>query len=102
MQQYGLSTSRVFRLEHNVQNVKLSGLALGEGIGQVFDNAPGAGEGYEDKGRRTAPPLAAWPYTRLPVGDLPPTRSANALRIVVHGLRDARPHYSVLTSSLRQ
>lgn len=63
-------TSRVFRLEHNVKNVKISGLALGEGIGQVFDHAPGPGEGFEDKRRRTAPPLAPWPYTRLPVGDL--------------------------------
>ncbi len=61
-------TSRVFRLEANVRNVKISGLALGEGIGQVFDNAPGPGEGFEDEGRRTAPPLAAWPYTRLLVG----------------------------------
>ena len=62
-------TSRVFRLEYNVQNVKIYGLALGEGIGQVFDQAPGPGEGFEDHGRRTAPPLAAWPYTRLPVGN---------------------------------
>ena len=54
-------TSRVFRLEHNVRNVKISGLALGEGIGQVFDNVPGPGEGFEDNGRRAAPPLAAWP-----------------------------------------
>jgi hypothetical protein len=77
-------TSRVFRLEHNVQNVKISGLALGEGIGQVFDNAPGPGEGFEDKGRRTAPPLAAWPYTRLPVGDLRPVPSAAAGRVLVH------------------
>src|SRR5574340_328451 len=29
-------TSRVFRLEHNVKNVKIHGLALGEGIGQIF------------------------------------------------------------------
>jgi hypothetical protein len=55
-------------LEHNVQNVKISGLAVGEGIGQIFDNA-GPGDGFEDNGRRIAPPLAAWPYTRLPVGD---------------------------------
>ncbi len=60
-------TSRVFRLEHNVQNVKIVGLALGEGIGEVFDKAPGPGEGFEDHGRRPAPPLARWPYTRLRV-----------------------------------
>lgn len=62
-------TARVFRLEHNVKNVKISGLALGDSIGQVFENAPGPGEGLEDKGRRTAPSLHAWPYTRLPVED---------------------------------
>jgi hypothetical protein len=60
-------TDRVFRLEHRVQNVKIFGLALGAGIGRVFDEAPGAGEGFEDHGRRVAPPLAAWPYTRLRV-----------------------------------
>jgi hypothetical protein len=60
-------TSRVFRLEHHVQNVKINGLALGEGIGHVFDNAPGPGEGFEDGDRRPAPPLARWPYTRLKI-----------------------------------
>jgi hypothetical protein len=60
-------TDRVFRLEHYVQNVKISGLALGEGVGKIFDQAPGPGEGFEDRGRRKAPSLADWPYTRLPV-----------------------------------
>jgi len=63
-------TSRVFRLEHRVKNVKISGLAVGQGIGQEFDNVPGPGEGFEDRDRRTAPPLAAWPYTRLAVGEV--------------------------------
>ena len=65
-------TSRVFRLENRVRNVKIIGLALGEGIGQVFDDQPGPGEGFEESGRREAPPLDAWPYERLRVGDLRP------------------------------
>ena len=61
-------TSRVFRLEANVQNVKIFHLALGEGVGERFDRVPGPGEGFEDLGAREAPPLAPWPWTRLPVG----------------------------------
>jgi hypothetical protein len=60
-------TDRVFRLEQQVENVKITGLALGEGVGRVFDYAPGPGEGFEDNDRREAPPLAEWPYNRLPV-----------------------------------
>lgn len=62
-------TSRVFRLESRVENVKISGLALGEGVERDFDQSPGAGPGYEFKNPRTAPPLAAWPYRALPVGN---------------------------------
>jgi hypothetical protein len=58
-------TSRVFRLESNVENVKISGLALGEGVERDFDRAPGAGAGFEFTGKRAAPPLAAWPYRAL-------------------------------------
>ena len=63
-------TSRVFRLEHDVKNVKISGLALGDGYRAGFRQCSRTGEGFEDNGRRTAPPLQAWPYTRLPVGEL--------------------------------
>jgi hypothetical protein len=60
------STTRVFRLEQRVRNVRISGLALGEGVGKLFDNSPGPGEGFEyDEATQTAPRLAAWPYTRL-------------------------------------
>ena len=62
-------TSRVFRLENRVRNVKISGLALGEGVGLVFDNVPGPGDGFEESGRKEAPPLAAWPYERLRVAE---------------------------------
>jgi hypothetical protein len=65
-------TSRVFRLEHHVQNVKIFHLALGEGIGQLYDKAPGPGEGFVEHGSRKAPPLAKWPYTRLAVGAVIP------------------------------
>jgi hypothetical protein len=59
-------TTRVFRLEHHVRNVKIAGLTLGEGIVDLFDNAPGPGEGFEyEAAAWKAPPLAAWPYTRL-------------------------------------
>ena len=66
-------TSRVFRLEHDVQNVKIFHLALGEGIGKKYDRAPGAGEGFEESGSRQAPKLAPWPYTRLAVGEVIPS-----------------------------
>ena len=62
------TTSRAFRLEANVENIKISGLALGAGVKEEFDRAPGPGEGFENTGKRTAPPLAAWPYKALPVG----------------------------------
>lgn len=65
-------TSRVFRLEHEVQNVKIFHLALGEGIGQLYDRVPGPGRGFEEHGSRKAPPVAAWPYNRLPVGEVIP------------------------------
>ena len=65
-------TSRVFRLEHEVQNVKIFHLALGEGIGQLYDKAPGPGPGFEEHGSRKAPTLAKWPYRRLPVGEVIP------------------------------
>jgi hypothetical protein len=61
-------TTRVFRLEHHVQNIKISGLALGDGIGQTFDNAPGPGEGFEhEKTPRNALKLPPWPYNRVRV-----------------------------------
>jgi len=77
-------TSRVFRLEHNVRNIKIFHLALGEGIGQLYDNAPGPGEGFEEHGSRKAPPLAQWPYNRLPVGEViapgtPPSSADDAV-----------------------
>ena len=65
-------TSRVFRLEHNVQNVKIFHLALGEGVGELYDRQPGPGEGFEESGKRRAPQLATWPYTRLAVGEVIP------------------------------
>lgn len=63
-------TSRVFRLESGVDPVKIFHLAEGEGVGQVFDRAPGAGQGFELTGSRRAPPLAPWPYRSLPVGEV--------------------------------
>lgn len=65
-------TSRVFRLEAGVQNVKIFHLAPGEGIGRLYDQAPGPGDGFVEHGSRTAPPLAAWPWKRLPVGEVIP------------------------------
>jgi hypothetical protein len=63
-------TSRVFRLEAGVENVKIVGLALGSGVEHEFDQAPGPGAGFEHRDARTAPPLKPWPYTALPVGKL--------------------------------
>jgi hypothetical protein len=65
-------TSRVFRLEAGVQNVKIFHLALGEGIGRLYDHAPGPGAGFEAHGSRQAPALPARPWTRLPVGEVIP------------------------------
>lgn len=61
-------TSRVFRIEHHVQNLKIFHLAPGEGIGTKHDFVTEAGEGFEESGSRQAPGLARWPYTRLAVG----------------------------------
>lgn len=77
-------TSRVFRLEYEVQNVRIFHLALGDGIGQLYDKAPGPGAGFEEHGRRKAPPLAKWPYKRLAVGEAiprgdPPSSADSAL-----------------------
>jgi len=63
-------TSRVFRLEAGVENVKIFHLSLGEGVQQEFDRAPGAGAGFEQAGSRKAPPLASSPYVALPVGEV--------------------------------
>lgn len=60
-------TARVFRLESRVANVGIFQLALGDGIGRVFDDAPGAGEGFQSNGFVPAPPLPPWPYTALPL-----------------------------------
>ena len=65
-------TSRVFRLEFEVQNVKIFHLALAEDVGQLYDKVPGPGAGFEEFGKRTAPPLAKWPYNRLAVGEVIP------------------------------
>src|SRR5688572_22299458 len=40
-------TSRVFRLEAGVENVKIFGLAVGGGVEREFDRSPGPGAGYE-------------------------------------------------------
>jgi hypothetical protein len=63
-------TSRVFRLENGVENVKIFGLAIGERVGREFDRVPGPGQGFEVVGPRSAPPLKPWPYVSLPVGDV--------------------------------
>jgi hypothetical protein len=61
-------TSRVFRLEVGVENVKIFNLALGEGVEREYDRAPGPGTGFEVHGTRPAPALRPWPYRALPVG----------------------------------
>jgi hypothetical protein len=63
-------TTRVFRLEAGVENVNIFHLAQGEGVDREFERAPGPGAGFEVVGKRTAPPLKAWPYTALPVGEI--------------------------------
>lgn len=65
-------TSRVFRLEEGVQNVKVFHLALGEGIGRLYDRAPGPGAGFEEGGSRKAPELPGGTWSRLPVGEVVP------------------------------
>jgi len=65
-------TARVFRLEDGVQNVRIFHLALGEGIGKLYDRAPGPGPGFESSGSRQAPALPAGPWSRLPVGEIIP------------------------------
>ena len=73
-------TARVFRLEEAVQNVKIFHLALGEGIGRLYDRVPGPGAGFEEAGSRRAPALKEGPWDRLPVGDViaPGTPPASA------------------------
>jgi hypothetical protein len=63
-------TSRMFRLESGVENVRIFHLAIGEGVAREFDHAPGPGPGYERQGARRAPALRPWPYTALPVGEV--------------------------------
>ena len=70
-------TSRVFRLESGVENVKIFHLALGEGIERDYDRAPGPGAGFAVVGSRDAPPLKPWPYTALSIGQVS-TLSDNA------------------------
>jgi hypothetical protein len=71
-------TSRVFRLESAVENVKIFHLAVGTDVEHVYDRAPGPGAGFEVVGTRTAPALKAWPYHALPVGDVVRTTSATS------------------------
>jgi hypothetical protein len=78
-------TSRVFRLESRVENVKISRLALGEGIERDFDHSPGPGAGFEAVKPRTAPALQPWPYRALPVGEI--VNADNS----ASSLRDAHP-----------
>jgi len=67
------STTRPFRPEFQVPNLKIFHMAYGEGIDKIFDESGGgAGAGFENHGSRKAPPLAPWPYKRLPVGDIVP------------------------------
>ena len=67
-------TTRVFRLEYEVKNIKVFHMAFGEGVVQrLTEKEGGAGEGFLMVGERTAPDLSPWPYRELPVGDvLPP------------------------------
>jgi len=66
-------TDRVWRLEDRVRNVRIFHLAYGPHIAQRFQKAAGgAGEGFLEAGTRAAPPLARWPYDRLPVGEVVP------------------------------
>jgi len=60
-------TSRAFRLESAVENVKISGLRRGEGVPLLFERAPGAGAGFEEGEVTAAPALPAWPYRAVRV-----------------------------------
>lgn len=80
-------TTRVFRLEHKVQNMNIFHMAYGEGVkNKITRAAGGEGKGYVNQGERTAPTLAKWPYTRLPVG-----------KIIAHGNPPASGKDVVLT-----
>ncbi|MDP6037564.1 MAG: right-handed parallel beta-helix repeat-containing protein, partial [Candidatus Latescibacteria bacterium] len=72
-------TTRVFRLEHDVQNMRIFHMAYGEGVvKRITEASGGAGEGYMYEGEREAPTLAEWPYTRLPVGEIIPPGNSPA------------------------
>lgn len=65
------TTTRPFRLEHGVKNIRVFHLALGKGNGEMWEHASGgAGDGFVSMGERDAPPLAKWPYKRLAVGNV--------------------------------
>ena len=71
-------TSRVFRLEQNVQNVKIFHLALGEGIGELYDRAPGPGARCETEPEaRRYLPVSISPCGSLHVG---PCRTSGCRR----------------------
>ena len=70
-------TSRAFRLESGVENVKIFHLAKGDGVARDCDRAPGPGAGYEVAGTRAAPTLKAWPYTALALGDVAVSEEAS-------------------------
>ena len=62
-------TARAFRFEDKVRNMKVFQMAYGEGVKTRFQGvAGGRGRGAATEGERRAPPLARWPYVRLPVG----------------------------------
>jgi hypothetical protein len=66
-------TTRVFRLEHRVQNMAIYNSAYGEGVVDTLTHAAGGyGEGYVYEGERQAPLLEIWPYVRLKVGKSAP------------------------------
>jgi len=74
-------TTRPFRLEDRVQNIRVFHAAYGPKVGkQIFQRAGGgSGPGFMDVGRRQAPPLPPWPYDRVPVGKtVPPDRTPQA------------------------
>ena len=66
-------TSRVFRFEDEVNNIKVFQMAWGEGVTHRFqDVAGGRGKGCVIEGERPAASLPQWPYTRLPIGKIIP------------------------------